>query len=892
MSVRNLEKLVYPSSVAVVGASTRPHSVGLTVMKNLLSGGFRGPVIPVNPKHKAVAGVLAYPDLASVPVSPDLVMIGTPPDVVPEILEQASAAGAGAAVVLTAGIVAGDSPDAPAFRQQIAERARAGGIRVLGPNCLGLLVASNSLNASFAHLPALPGRLAFLSQSGAMCTAVLDWAHAQGIGFSHFVSLGDSVDVDFGDLLDFLGGDPDVDAILMYIEDVKDAREFMSAARAAARNKPVLAIKAGRGEAGARAAASHTGALAGGDDVYSAAFKRAGMLRVNEIEDLFSAVETLARTRRIAGNRLAVMTNGGGPGVMAADALSESGGELAVFSDDTIHQLDACLPATWSRQNPADIIGDATPERYAQACRILLEDPGYDALLVMHVPVALASAEDVAQAVIDETRKTKRVVLTCWLGGTAAEPARRKLAQAGLPSFETPEAAIQSFLHLVEYEQNQNELIEIPRSVPEEFSPDDARARRCVDKALEGGRELLTELEAKDVLDAYGLPVIETELAHDPQEAARLAEKIGFPVALKIVSPDVTHKSDVGGVALNLGTPQGVERVAQTMADRVRDKLDGPNIEGFAVERMAQLSEGYELFIGVKTDAIFGPVVVFGHGGTAVELLGDRAIGLPPLNMRLAEQMVKSTRIYRLLKGYRDRPPIDLDALYLALVKVSQLIVDMAAITELDINPLYSGPDGVLALDARIVIHTTDETGPERLAIRPYPQDLEDWVALRSGKKVFVRPIRPEDEPAHQRFFHRLRPEDVYFRFFGLVREFEHSQMARFTQIDYDREMAFIAQVGTETETPETVGVVRAVSDPDNQAAEFGIVVQSDYQGQGLGSALLEKMIDYCRGRGLQAMVGQVLADNKAMLDLAEHLGFKRAQAPEPGVIEVRLPLR
>jgi acetyltransferase len=666
----------------------------------------------------------------------------------------------------------------------------------------------------------------------------------------------------------------------------------MSAARASARNKPILVIKSGRFAEGARAAASHTGALAGADAVYDAAIQRAGMLRVYSIDELFGAVETLARSRRLKGDRLAVLTNGGGIGVMAVDHLVQEKGRLAELTPDTIGKLDAVLPATWSRGNPVDIIGDAPGERYAKAAKILAEAPEVDALLIMHAPTATADPVEAARAVIDQTREIKGNVLTSWVGEEAVAPARRLFAEAGIPTYETPELAVTAFMHLVRYQRNQEMLMETPVSVPSEFTPATATARLVVENALGSGKAMMSEPEAKAVLAAYGIPTVETHIATTPEQAARLAGEMGFPVALKIMSPDITHKSDVGGVDLFLDSEDAVQAAAETMLDAVARTRPDAKITGFTVQKMALRPGAHELIIGVTTDPIFGPVILFGQGGTAVEVIGDRAVALPPLNMSLARELISRTRVYKLLKGYRDRPPVDLDAVCRTLMQVSQMIVDIPEITELDVNPLFADENGVLAVDARIAIAPTARDHGQRLAIRPYPKELEEYFRMRGGRQVLLRPIRPEDEPEHYEFLSKLTPEDIRFRFFGLVGELPHSQMARLTQIDYDREMAFIATAPKEGASRETLGVVRTVTDPNNERAEFAIVVRSDLKGQKLGYKLLDKMINYCRERGTREIVGQVLPDNKRMLDLAHSLGFVGRNLIGENAVEVHLVLQ
>ncbi len=916
MSIRNLEGLLRPRSVAVFGASNQPQSVGGVVMRNLLHGGFAGPVLPVNPRHQAVAGVLAYPDVESLPLVPELAVVCTPPATVPAIIGALADAGSRAAIVLTAGLSRTRDARGRPLLEALHEAMGRRGFRVLGPNSLGLLVPGVGLNASFAHVDALPGQLAFVSQSGALCTAVLDWARAADVGFSCFASVGDTADVDVADLLDWFGADPDTRAILLYLESITSegsghrrggARKFLSAARAAARNKPVLVLKAGRFAEGARAALSHTGALAGADDVCDAALRRAGVLRVGRIDELFDAAETLVRSPRLRGGRVAILSNGGGLAVMSTDSVVERGGQLAHLSADTIARLDAVLPETWSRANPIDIIGDAPGERYGQALAIALKDPGVDVVLVLHAPTAIASGVDAARAVVKVAREAgvgqagKPSVLTSWIGRAGAEPARRILREAGLASFDTPDDAVSALSHLLDYRRNQELLMETPPSLPVESAPRTADARRIVEKALAEGRELLSEPESKALLAAYGVPIVETHITADPEAAVRIANEIGYPVALKILSPDLSHKSDVGGVVLDLDAPQGVLRAARQMAERIASHRPDARIEGFTVQAMVRRPGSFELIVGLGCDPVFGPVVLFGQGGTAVEVIGDRAVALPPLNAHLARELIGRTRIARLLAGVRGHPAADLDAIARTLVQIAQIAVDLPEVVELDVNPLLADARGVLALDARVHVQRAESPGAGRLAIRPYPRELEEVLQLEDGRRVLVRPIRPEDEPAHQVFHARLQPEDVRFRFFNLVREIPHSQMARFTQIDYDREMAFVALPpaeppaaahGAEADAAETFGVVRAITDPDNERAEFAIVVRSDRKGEGLGYALLDKMIRYCRERGTRELVGQVLPDNRPMLELAHALGFVSRFSPEDGAVEVRLVLQ
>jgi acetyltransferase len=890
VSIRHLSSLFRPQSIAVFGASDTPGRMGNVVMRNLLTAGFAGPVMPVNPKYRSAAGVLAYPDVNALPLTPDLAVVCTPPESVPAIIDQLGCRGTRAAVVLTAGLDGVPARGGATPKEEMLEAARKHDLRILGPNCLGVLVPGHRLNASFAHRSAPPGPIAFVSQSGALCTAVLDWAQPRGIGFSHFISLGDHADVDFGDVLDYLSADAETRSILLYIESISDARKFMSAARAAARNKTVIAIKAGRFPEGARAAASHTGALAGADDVYDVALRRAGVLRVFTIDELFDAAETLGRAQPMAGDRLTILTNGGGPGVMATDALIAGGGELSQLSSETLEKLDAVLPPNWSRNNPIDIIGDAGPERYEAALRVLLAERSTDPVLVLHVPTALSSSSASARAVAGVARDSGRSVLTCWLGGSSVGSARTVLEDAGIADYATPEHAVSAFLQMLTYRRNREQLMEVPASMPEDFEPRPEVAREIITRVLHARRTTLTEPETKAVLSAYDIPCVETHTAVDAGEAKRVAERLDGPCALKILSPDISHKSDLGGVTLDLATPQAVFEAAQDMRARLQELRPQARVEGFTVQPMERRPGAFELILGMSTDATFGPVIAFGEGGTAVEVVADRALALPPLNMHMAAEMVARTRIFRRLRGYRGKPGIDFQALYLTLVKLSQLIIDLAEVVELDINPLLADAGGVVALDARMVVRDTSAHGAERLAIRPYPRELEEWITLGSGRRLLLRPIRPEDEHDHDTLFEDLNPEDIRFRFFGMVRSLPHSERARYTQIDYDREMAFIAASSDPEGPPENLGVVRAISTAGGDYAEFAIIVRPDMKDQGLGRALLEKMIRYLRSRGIRELRGEVLASNGVMLGLARSLGFQVA-APVDGIVHVSLRL-
>lgn len=889
MSIRNLDHLFRPRSIAVVGASERVRSVGATVLRNLVEGGFGGQILPVNPKYRALAGLKVYATVAQLPVTPELAMVCTPPASVPDLIDELGSRGTKAAIVITSGLGATKDRQGRTLKDAMLAAAKPHLMRILGPNCVGILVPGLRLNASFAHTAALPGKIAFVSQSGALVTAVLDWAKSRGIGFSKFISLGDSADIDCGDVLDYLGSDAETHSILLYLESITHARKFMSAARAAARNKPVLAVKAGRVPDAAKAAASHTGALAGVDAVYDAAIHRAGMLRVASTEDLFDAVETLARTRPPTGDRLAIMTNGGGPGVMATDALVLGDGKLAALSEETVRKLGVVLPLTWSHGNPVDIIGDAPIERYADSLKILLEDAGSDAALFIHAPTAIVPSSEIAAALVPVIEQASRNVLTCWLGSDAVREARDVFERKGFATYDTPEMAVSAFLQVLQFHRNQDLLMEVPPSRSSDFVHDRDKAHALVSTALAEGRSMLSEPEAKSVLAAYGIPVVETRIASTVDEAVKLASQIGFPVALKILAPGITHKSDVGGVALDLGSAEAVAAAAKAMLERLqRDRPQGA-LQGFTVQTMVRRPTALELIVGMTTDAVFGPVILFGQGGTAVEVTADRAIGLPPLNMVLARELVSRTRIYRLLAGYRDRAPADLGAIGRTLIQVSHLVADLPEIAELDINPLLADHQGVVALDARMRVASSATTGVDRFAIRPYPEELEEWISWQ-GRRVLLRPVKPEDGTQHIEFFNALDPEDVRYRLFTHMREIPRSQLARLTQIDYDREMAFIATTEREPGRFETLGVARAIADPDNIRAEFAIIVRSDIKGRGLGSILFKKLIDYCGSHGTKELVGEALADNQRMIGLARRFGCAPSRS-EPGTVTMKIDL-
>lgn len=884
MSVRHLDVLFAPRSVAIIGVSGREGNLGAIVLRNLQEAGFGGPVWAVDQARGEVAGVPVWPGIAALPGTPDLAVLCTPAAAVPGLVAQLGRKGTRAAVVLASGMREPLHAGGPSLEQAMLDAARPWLLRILGPNCIGLLVPGLKLNASFAPGQARPGAIAFVTQSGALATAMLDWANAEGIGFSHFVSLGDSADVDFGDVLDYLASDSGTRAILMYVESVQHARKFMSAARAAARNKPVILVKAGRAPEGAKAAATHTGALAGSDLVFDAAVRRAGMLRVDTLEALFDAAETVAHPHAWRGERLAVLTNGGGAGVLAADALSLGHGQLAALAPETLQQLDAVLPASWSHGNPVDIIGDAPVQRYVEALRVLLVAPEVDGVLFLHAPTAVVPAETIAAALGPRLLDAGKPVLSSWIGGAMVAAARAAFAQLGLVTYRTPEQAVAAWLQLARYHRNQQALLELPDAQPAERRVDRAAAQALLRATLDQGREWLDEAQAKQLLAAYGIPIVPTRRVLDAEEAVVAAAHIGYPVALKVLSPQILHKSRVGGVTLDIQNGEELRGAMVRMRQRLARSCPQARIAGFTVQAMAQRPRAHELIVGIADDAVFGPVILFGAGGTGVEVQQDRAVALPPLNATLARELVGRTQVGPLLAGYPGRAAVDQAALVDAILRVSQIAADLPELAELDINPLLADEHGVVALDARIRARGTAPGAGSRLALRPYPAELEESWNF-GGQQLLVRPIRPEDGARLAAFYAECPAGDLRLRFFLARREVPRSELARYCQIDYEREMTFVA-----LEDGRIVGEVRAVCDPDNEQAEFAIQVASGWQHRGLGHRLLAKLLAYQRARGTGEVVGLCLHDNAAMIELARGSGFTVTPAEE-GTMRLHLAL-
>lgn len=896
MSTYRLKNLLSPRSVALVGASSRPVSVGRAVLENIRKAEFKGLFGLVNPRHAQIGGVAAVSSLEQLPFVPELVVITAPAREVPDIIDQAGRRGSAGALIVSAGL--GHGPGS--LQDAATATARKYGMRLIGPNCLGIMMPGVSLNASFAaHMPGA-GNLALISQSGAIAAGMVDWAAQRGVGFSGIVTIGDQIDVDIADLLDHFAMDHETRAILLYIEAIKDARKFMSAARAAARVKPVVVVKSGRMAQGAKAAATHTGALAGADAVYDAAFRRAGVLRVSDLRELFDCAETLGRIGSPAGKRLAILTNGGGIGVLAVDRLADLGGIPAPMTPDTRQKLDAVLPPTWSGANPVDIVGDADASRYAAALQVLLDDPGNDAVLVLNVQTAIASAAEIATAVTElvgkyreKHRSWAKPVLAAWVG--ADQEIIATLSGAGIPNYPTEGDAVRGFMHLVRHREVVDELSQVPPAMPDTFVPDVAAAKQIVTTAIADGRKWLEPVEIKRLLGCYDIAMVPTYVAAHVEQAVAYADEIfaqGTTVVLKIMSRDIVHKSDVGGVVLNLTTPAAVRAAAADILARAKKLRPEARIDGVIVQAMVVKAKACELILGLADDPTFGTVVVFGRGGTAVEIINDKALALPPLDLQLARDLIERTRVSRLLPAYRDVPAVKQDAVALVLVKLAQMATDIPEIHELDINPLLADETGVTAVDARVAVARPQRkfagSGPANFAVRAYPSQWERRLALKDGWRISVRPLRPEDEPTIHEFLRHVTPHDLRLRFFAPMKEFTHEFIARLTQLDYARAMAFIAF----DENNEMVGVVRLHSDSIYESGEYAILLRSDLKGRGLGWALMQLIIDYARSEGLKTISGDVLKENVVMLEMCRQLGFEIKPDPtEPDICDVRLKL-
>ncbi len=884
-----LMPLFEPKSIAIIGASETQGSIGATLVRNVIDGGYKGKLFLVNPRHENVFGQKAHATVESVPQRLDLAVICTKAETVPAIIESCGRAGTRNAIVISGGF-AEMGPRGANLERSMLDSARRHNLRLLGPNCLGIMRPGSGVNVTFANGSANPGTIGLISQSGALCTAILDWALPNNVGFSNVVSLGAESDIDFGEVLEYMVADPRTENIFLYIEGIKNSRRFMSALRAAARCKPVLLIKVGRHPAGKQAALSHTGAMVGADDVFDAALRRAGVVRLGNVGQMYAAAQALFSHFRPRGNRLMIITNGGGPGVMAADHAADIGIPLAQLSEDTLKKLNESMPQTWSKGNPADIVGDADPARYAAALTTCLEDNNVDGVMCILTPQAMTDPTQAARAVIEVAKKTDKPLVTCWMGEDQVREARLLFKGAGIPTFRTPEPAVELFSHISNYYRNQQLLMQAPASIANQIPPRLESAKLVIETALSEGRKQLNEMESKALLAAFRIPIAQTVIARSPSEAMVLAEEIGLPVVMKIDSPQITHKTDSGGVRLNLNTLAAVRDAYNAILDEVKKNRPDAIIHGIAIEPMIQKVNGRELVVGMTRDQIFGPTIIFGPGGTDMGAgRAHRAVALPPLNKFLVGDMLASTSASARLGEFRNMPPVSMEALEAVLLRVSEMVCELPWIREMDINPLIVDENGAVAVDARIAIENIPITAGryDHMAIHPYPSHLVTEYKTKDGQTVKIRPISPEDADMEQEFVKNLSAETKYYRFMNTLRELSQTQLVRLTQIDYDREMAFVACVdharidGLEVQ----IGVARYAINPDGESCEFAIVVSDDWQGKGLARRLMGVIIDTARSRGIKYMNGDFLSENRRMIQFVTSLGFVLAPHPEdPGL--------
>jgi acetyltransferase len=897
-----LDAIFSPKNVAVIGATESQGTVGRTLLWNLISNPFGGAVFPVNPKRPSVLGVKAYANIAEVPEKVDLAVISTPARTVPGIIQECGQAGVKGAIIISAGFKE-TGPEGVELERQVMEHARRGNMRIIGPNCLGVMNPLSGLNATFASSMARPGSVGFISQSGALCTAVLDWSHKENVGFSAFVSIGSMLDVGWGDLIYYLGDDPQTESIVMYMETIGDARAFLSAAREVALTKPIIVIKPGRTAGAAKAAASHTGSLTGSDEVLEVAFRRSGVLRVNSIAELFYMAEVLAKQPRPGGHRLTILTNAGGPGVLATDALITNGGELADLSSETMESFNQLLPSAWSHNNPVDILGDASPERYAKALEIAANDPNSDGMMVILTPQAMTDPTETAEQLKPYAKTTGKPIIASWMGGADVEAGETILNRVDIPTFPYPDTAARMFDYMAHYADNLRSLYETPMlAAPNGDTPDCERAEQIIQHVRQSGRTILTEYESKQLLAAYCVPTVETRIAESAESAAQAADEIGYPVVVKIHSETITHKTDVGGVQLNLNDANAVRgaynEIEKAVAERVGELDDQGhrNFLGVTVQPMVEM-DGYELILGSSIDAQFGPVLLFGLGGSLVEVFKDRALALPPLNSTLARRMMEKTKVYTALKGVRGRKPVDLDALEHLIVRFSQLVAEQSYIKELDINPLLASPEHLLALDARVVLHPA-EVGKDqlpRLAIRPYPTQYEAPFKTKKGTTVIIRPIRPEDEPLVVEFHGTLSDRTVYMRYLHpmlLSERVAHERLARICHGDYDREITLVVEdVYPDSGKKRILGAGRLSKMHVMDEARFSVLLTDDAQGLGLGTELLRRLIRITREEGLKRLESTMTEDNKMMQHICKQLGFEIKPSKDEGMVVAQLEL-
>lgn len=902
MSVHKLESFFNPKRIALIGASINPNSVSGKVLSNLIGGGFKGVVYPINPQFEAVLGIQCYHDLKSLPKKPDLVVICTSADLVPDYINECGEAGILNIIVMSAGFKEAGEKGLKLESQIKDYIGKYENMRVMGPNCLGLIVPSLNLNVSFASGIPKNGNIAFISQSGALCTSVLDWAMEKKLGFSYFISVGNAIDVDFSDLIDFLGEDEKTKSIILYIESVTQARKFMTAARSFARSKPIVAYKAGRFPESAKVAASHTGAMAAEDAIYDAAFKRVGIARVFDIGDIFDCTELIGRGKIPKGPKLCIVTNAGGPGVMATDSLMEHDGELSNLSEDTLNLLNSSLPAFWSKGNPVDVLGDANSKRISKAVQIVINDKNVDAVLVILTPQAMTNPTATAKEISKLSADTKKPVLAAWLGGERMREGMQILSDAGVPVYQTPEQAVRSFMTLVSYSRNLLSLYETPREIPVEFPMDRGKLKNdfvnlCLSEEInidEDKTLILSESASKKILDAYGIPASNPVQVKSVNDAVNVAEKIGYPVVMKIHSPDISHKTDVGGVELNLQDKVMISSAFKRIMNNVKLKQPDAVIEGVTIQPMVKIKDAVEMILGIKRDSTFGTVILTGMGGTGAELFKDRTIGFPPLNERLAFQMIESLKIYPLLKGYRGKPPVDIVKLIEILIRLSYLAADYPEIKELDINPLLISRKGAIALDARIVVDTdllTKTNRPyEHLAMKPYPEEYVKEVKLPDGTDVLFRPIKPEDEPLWMDLLGSCSRESIYSRFRYFFQWQSHEVATRYCYIDYDREIAVVAEI-KEGNNKKFIGVGRLIADPDHETVEYAILIADEWQNRDVGGILTDYCFEIAKHWGLKKIVAQTTTDNQRMIAVFQKRGFEILIDPSSSMVDVVKPL-
>lgn len=882
MGPHHLEALFSPENIAVFGASEKKGSVGARIFHNLVQAGYRGDLYPINPNHEKIHGYRCYKNLAELDSPVELVIIATPARTVLDIMRSCGEHGVRAAIVLSAGFrEVGDK--GKRLEQSLVDTARHYGIHLLGPNCLGLMRPGIGLDATFLDTFASDGRLALVSQSGALCTAILDWAKPHKLGFSTVVSLGNAADVDFGDILDYLVIDHNTDAILLYVEGIHDARAFMSGLRCAARAKPVIVLKVGRHTTGSRAAATHTGAMIGSDDAFDGALERAGVVRAMTFGQLFAAASILSTGKRVRGNRLAIVTNGGGPGVLATDRAEDLGVEIATLGVETIKTLDTSLPAHWSHGNPVDILGDSPPQMYGKAVEACLKDPNVDGVLALLTPQAMSGPKEAAEAVIEAANKHKsKPVMTCWMGETKVREARDLFSANGIPSMFTPERAVEAFAYLCHYQRNQQLLLQTPGPLTDFREPDVEGAKMIIEAVLAERREMLSDTESKAILNAFHIPCTQTLEARSAAEALVHAESLGFPVVMKVSSPQISHKSDVGGVRINILNAPDVRTTYKSLVEEAHRLKPGAEIRGVTIEPMASTSDARELMVGVKRDSVFGPVIAFGAGGTMAEILRDNAVAIPPLNRVLAQRLIDRTRMTKLLGPFRKMEAVDKTAVENVLLRVSEMVCELPHIQELDINPMFADKNGVMVVDARIRAKrpATSPIPYSHMAIHPYPSHLTRHAYLSDGTPMTIRPIKPEDADIEQEFVRNLSAEARYFRFIRTITELSPEMLVRFTQIDYSREMALIAGIELDGKCKQ-IGVARYVVNPDGKSCEFALTVSDEHRGKGIGSQLMEAMMEAARGHGVRVVEGEVMSNNHRMLSLMRELGFSLNRVPD-----------